>query len=339
MKKLATLSSVPVTLAALEHAFSERGASPLDPRVPVAVWWRALAGPADEFLARPGKELRAALVRAGWMLTGAADPTLPDRLGLIIELIHAGSLVIDDVEDDSTERRGGPALHLVYGAPLAINTGSWMYFWALAEIAHLGLPPSAELAVYQAACATLVRCHQGQALDLSARVTELALAEVPHVVAATTRLKTATLCGFATSLPAQATCAPEAVVAAAADVGVATGTALQMLDDLGSLTANARRAKGREDLRELRPTWPWAWLAETRPFAWSRLVAQMRAARTDDELDAVADELAAEVADEGRARIRTLLDDTVADLGGRAGDGPALAHVGAALSRMEKSYG
>jgi geranylgeranyl pyrophosphate synthase len=339
MKKLAILKSVPVTLAALEHAFGEQGASALDPRVPPAVWWQALAGPADEFLARPGKELRAQLVHAGWLLAGGSDATLPDRLGLIVELLHAGSLVIDDVEDESAERRGGPALHHIYGVPLAINTGSWMYFWALAEIAQLGVATSAELAMYRAACTTLVRCHQGQALDLSVRVTDLALTDVANVVAATTRLKTGTLCGFATSLAAHAVGAPARIVDAACDVGVATGTALQMLDDLGSITAKARRDKGREDLRALRPTWPWAWLAETRPFAWARLVAQARAARTDDEIDAAADALAAEVGDEGRARIRSLLDDTLADLTGRAGNAPALAHIGAALSRMEKSYG
>jgi hypothetical protein len=117
------------------------------------------------------------------------------------------------------------------------------------------------------------------------------------------------------------------------------GTALQMLDDLGSLTSPARRAKGREDLRGERPTWPWAWLAEARPFVWSRLIAQLRGASGDAELDMIADALADEIVDIGRARIRALLDDTLADLVARAGNGPAIAAIGAALSCMEKSYG
>jgi geranylgeranyl pyrophosphate synthase len=338
-KQLAVLPSVPTALAALEHAFSERGASALDPRVPDAVWWRALAGPAEDFLSRSGKELRTALVRAGCMLGGARDGGLPERLALVVELLHAGSLVIDDVEDGSKERRGAPALHHVYGVPLAINTGSWMYFWALAEIENLGLPPACELALHRSACTTLVRCHQGQALDLAVKISDLALTDVPNVVAATTRLKTGTLCGFATSLGAHAVAAPSSIVHATTAFGTAAGTALQMLDDLGSLTSRARRDKGREDLRGERPTWPWAWLAETRPFMWSRLVAQAHAAREDDELDAVADALAAEVGEVGRERIRALLDDTLADLSSHAGSGPALATIGAALSQMEKSYG
>lgn len=332
MKQLALLESVPVSVAALEHAFREDGASALDPTVPPAMWWRALAGPAEEFLSRPGKELRAVLVHSGWRLAGGA--AMPDALALIVELLHAGSLVIDDVEDNSEERRGRPALHHVFGVPLAINTGSWMYFWSLAEIAGLGLPAANELAVYRAACSTLVRCHQGQALDLAVRISDLALGDCANVVAATTRLKTGALCGFATSLGALALGAPCEELRR---FGVNVGTALQMLDDVGSI--RTRRHKAREDLRGERPTWPWAWLAETQPFKWSRLVAQLRAAKTDAELDAISDILVADVGELGRERVRALLDDTLADLVAACGTGPDIAAIGAALTAMEKKYG
>ena len=45
-----------------------------------------------------------------------------------------------------------------------------------------------------------------------------------------------------------------------------------------------------------------------------------------------------EVGEHGRARIRCLIDDTLADLVGRAGNS-AIALIGAALAQMEKSYG
>lgn len=333
-----TVGTVSKTLAALEQALADGGACSLDPRVPDAVWRAALVGPAHEFLSRPGKQLRSAMVRIGWILAGRGDPQVIERLGLVVELLHAGSLVIDDVEDGALERRGAPALHQLVGVPLAINTGSWMYFWALAEIANLGIPPADELAIHRAANAMLVRCHQGQALDLASRVWDLALGDVAAVAEATTRLKTGALCAFATSLAVLAAGVPREVSLATQRLGVAIGTALQMLDDLGSLT-DARREKGREDLRHGRVTWPWAWLVEQQPFAWSRLVAQARSAQTDAELDRVADALAAEVTALGRTRIRSLIDDALADLAGRAGDGPAFATVGALLSRMENSYG
>lgn len=338
MKQVALLDALPDALAALAHAVGEHGASALERRVPHDVWRRALTGPAEEFLSRPGKQLRASLVRIGWLLAGGDPEAMPERLALVVELLHAGSLIIDDVEDGAVARRGAPALHHLVGAPLAINTGSWMYFWALAELAQAGLVPGAELSAYRAACTTLVRCHQGQALDLAVRIPDLALADVPAVVAATTRLKTGTLCAFATSLGAHALAAPPDVIEATAAFGTAAGTALQMLDDLGSLIAPARRDKGREDLRGLRPTWPWAWLAEARPFQWMRLTAQARAAGDDSELDALADTLAAEIADHGRWRIRALVDDALA-LAARAGNPPATALVHAALAQMENSYG
>lgn len=339
MTQLARLSTTPLALAALERALGERGASALDRSVPEEVWRRALIQPAGDFLSRPCKELRTQLVRAGWMLTSNVDETLPDRAALVIEILHAGSLIIDDVEDASSQRRGAPALHERFGVPLAINTGSWMYFWALAELSGLGLSPAAELAIYRKTCATLVRCHQGQALDLASRISDLALVDLPNVVAATTSLKTGALCGLATSLCALACDAPPALVSALERFGAAAGRALQMLDDLGSLTSPVRREKGREDLRNQRPTWPWAWLADAHPFQWARLIEQLRAAREDRELDAVADALAEEVGERGRAKIRAALDDTLADLVRDAGDGPAIAVIRAALSQMEKSYG
>ncbi len=127
--------------AALEEALAGDGACPLDASVPAAVWRRALAGPAAEFLARPGKALRARVVRAGFALAGGARASCPEALPLAVEILHAGSLIIDDIQDQAEHRRGAPALHHLIGAPLAINTGSWMYFWALAELGAAGLPP------------------------------------------------------------------------------------------------------------------------------------------------------------------------------------------------------
>ena len=117
-----------------------------DAAVPAAVWEQALLGPAREFLSRPGKAFRARLVRAGWELAGcqgAPSPLLP----LLVELLHAGSLIVDDIEDGSTQRRGAPSLHQLYGVPVALNTGNWLYFAPMALIPRLELPPACELAV------------------------------------------------------------------------------------------------------------------------------------------------------------------------------------------------
>jgi geranylgeranyl pyrophosphate synthase len=343
VKQLAMPAALPSLVGALDRALSPGGVSSLDAGVPAAVWRRALAGPAAEFLARPGKELRTTIVRAGWILGGGAPNAMPERLPLVIELLHAGSLIVDDVEDDSDERRGAPALHRIVGVPLAINTGSWMYFWALAELAEIA-PAAMPLAAH-----TLVRCHQGQALDLAVRIADLDVADVPAVVAATTRLKTGALCTFAAELGALAAGASEATRAAIGRFALAMGTGLQMLDDLGSLASPARREKGREDLRAGRPTWPWAWLAEQGPFAWSRLASMERAIASEGPaapkdacdrcVDELADALASATSDTGRARVRAVLATALDDLRATVGAGPAIDTIAAELRRMEASYG
>jgi geranylgeranyl pyrophosphate synthase len=319
---------IPPLIAALDQATEAGGVSALDPSVSDRVWQVALVGPAATFLARPGKDLRARLVRTGWLLAGGSfGSPLPDAVARVLEILHAGSLIVDDVEDQSEQRRGQPALHRFVGEPLAINTGSWMYFWALAELARLAIPNALDLAV-----AALVRCHQGQALDLAMNVVELDMREVPAVVAATTRLKTGALCRLAVELGALAAGAP---VAAIGEFGEAAGCALQMLDDLGCLASPERRDKAYEDLRTGRPTWAWAWLAGAGdPFVWARLVAQARTG----ELSSLADSLVAQVEPTGRAAIRAQLDGALGRVRSFA-PGVLVGAIAADLRRMEKLYG
>ncbi len=340
MKPLPIPSQLPRALAALERAARPDGASPFPPEVPSEVWRRALIGPAAEFLARPGKELRTTIVETGWILGGGAPGAMPDRLPLVIELLHAGSLIIDDVEDGSEMRRGAPALHHLVGAPIAINTGSWMYFWALAELEQLELTPTVELAAHRATTRTLVRCHQGQALDLATPVTELQADQVAPVVETTTRLKTGALCALAAQLGAIVAGGTPAITNAVGRFGEHMGIALQMLDDLGSLTSPSRRHKGHEDLRAARPTWPWAWLAQRDAFAWSRCITTARAVVAGSgDVDELADLLASEVADEGRACIRATLDATITELSAIAGENATTQRFAAELRRMETRYG
>ncbi len=50
---------------------------------------------------------------------------------LIPEVIHNGSLIVDDVEDGSETRRGKPCVHKIFGVDVAINVGNWMYFFPI----------------------------------------------------------------------------------------------------------------------------------------------------------------------------------------------------------------
>ena len=189
----------------LERSFRERRITDeVIAATPSALWNHALLDPLRDFLGRPSKGFRARLLEPGFRLGGGGDAAPPRELPLLVEILHAGSLIIDDIEDDSAQRRGAPTLHRRHGVPLALNAGNWLYFWAHGLLSRAALGDVARLAAYERLTECLMRCHQGQALDLTVRVGELPQAEVPVVVQAITRLKTGSLLGLATALGAVA---------------------------------------------------------------------------------------------------------------------------------------
>lgn len=68
---------------------------------------------------RGGKRLRAAMTYATYKMVGGKDESAAYELGVIIELIHAYILVLDDFIDKSSTRRGGPTAHEMIKAQLA----------------------------------------------------------------------------------------------------------------------------------------------------------------------------------------------------------------------------
>jgi len=334
------LRAAPATPRLLDALDRDLDPARLDGAVPAGLWRRALTDPLCELAGRPGKELRARLVEAAWWLAGGTGAA-PPALALVVEGLHTGSLIVDDVQDQAEQRRGGPALHHLCGVPLAINAGNWLYFWALAQLEAVSAAPAVIAAMYRATVSTLVACHQGQALDLSVRAHEVERARVPAVVAAITRGKTAALLGLGPRLAALAAGAPPARVEVLGQLGEQLGTALQMLDDLGGL-GPARRDKGLEDLRAARATWPWAWLAETiDELGFARLQQRTRLAgeRGDDgELVAVADTIRIHVDELGRTRAHRCLDHALARARAELGDSPALDALAAQARRLQESY-
>ncbi len=308
-------------------------------RVPEHLWDAALVGPLSDFLARPGKEFRARLVRLGWQLSGRHSAPAPE-LPLIIEALHSGSLIVDDIEDQSAQRRGGPALHCRYGVPRALNAGNFLYFWALELLSRLGLPPITELALHRAFTRTLLACHQGQALDLSVCVAWLEQSEVRPTVFAVTQLKTGKLCELAANMGALAAGASQTKAQAIAQFGCELGIGLQMLDDLSGIVSEKHCHKGHEDLRHSRPTWAWAWAADildSRNFAQIQKLG--RAVVTSGEHpEHLATQLRAVVGKYGRAQAHARLSRALSRLAEVVHEPRALQELEHELARLEKSY-
>lgn len=334
----------PCTLVSLLHEeFSEPRLAKVLGRehgVPTELWDAALLGPLSDFLSRPGKEFRSHLVLLGWQLTGRSTPP-PSELPLIVEALHSGSLIVDDIEDESTQRRGAPALHCRYGVPRALNGGNFLYFWALELLSRLALPPITELAMHRAFTRTLLACHQGQALDLSANVVKLEQSQVLPTVSAVTRLKTGKLCELAALMGALGAGAPQAKVQAISEFGCELGIGLQMLDDLGGIVSERLAHKGHEDLRHARPTWPWAWAASIsapREYAKIRKLGHL-VSSVGDHPEPLAEALRDLVAVSGKGEAHALLQRALGRLGEAIPDQHRLLlELEHEVARLEKSY-
>lgn len=329
-------------LAALvdaDEAAVARASSAAPPR---AMWESALLGPARDMLTRPGKRFRSELVALAGRLAGGRD--VPAALPLLLEIIHAGSLIVDDIEDDSSARRGAACLHRLHGMPVALNAGNWMYFWPFQLVGELGLADSVVAELRNVMSRAMFHCHFGQALDVSSHVGSLPQRWVPSVVASATSLKTGRLTELAATMGAVAVGAPADRVATLGRFGRRLGIGLQMLDDLHNLTV-ADDAKRHEDLRLGRPTWPWAWAAqdldEVRFAALQAdarvLTAHVRAGVPTDART-LAEQLAAATALRGRRSARVLLDRALADLRAAFPGAPELDVVAEELRRLEAAY-
>jgi len=310
----------------------------LDPGVAPEIWERSLVGPARDFLSRPGKNFRGRLVESSWRLAGGQGE-MPIELAEIVEVLHAGSLIIDDIQDDSDERRGQPTLHRVYGTAVAINTGNWLYFWPFVLLGRLHLPSKVRLDLYQRTSMTMMHCHQGQALDLSSRVFELDPSGLPSIVETATRLKTGSLMELAASLGAIVAGASHELVETLSSFGRELGIGLQMLDDLGSITSPARARKGREDLKLARPTWPWSWAAtDLSATAMAELAGQLRAVCDGEDPDRLRTALGTSVGPAGRQRIAAHLDAALAGLRDKLPEATALDELAEEIARLRRSY-
>ena len=146
-----------------------------------------------------GKRVRALLAYAGGELA-AADPDVVDGAAAAVELIHAYSLVHDDLPcmDDDVLRRGKPTCHVAFGVPIALLAGDALQSLAFETLAARPMrDPSAQVA--QLARAAGARgMAGGQAIDLAASGAQLERPELERMH----RLKTGALIRAAVRLGA-----------------------------------------------------------------------------------------------------------------------------------------
>lgn len=204
-----------------------------------------------------GKRLRPVLVYAAGRALGADDAAL-DAPAMALELIHAYSLVHDDLPamDDDDLRRGQPTVHRAFDEATAILAGDALQALAFEVLAREpGLPRLAPMVATLADAAGRGGMVAGQVLDLAAVGQDTDLAGL----AAIHDHKTGALIRAAVRLGGLVVAEEnDARLAALERYAGAVGLAFQVHDDILDVTgdtATLGKASGADAARH-KPTYP-----------------------------------------------------------------------------------
>jgi geranylgeranyl pyrophosphate synthase len=202
-----------------------------------------LADAVAHSVAGGGKRLRSVLCVTAYHACGGAPGEAVYDLSVSLELIHAYSLMHDDLPcmDDAELRRGVPATHRLFGEDATILAGAAMIplaaLQALEAARALGLGQGAAGAVVLELCraAGAGGMVGGQALDLLAESNTLEAGALDELHG----LKTGALLTAALRMGGRAAAAAPPVLDALDAYGRAVGLAFQIADDLLDATATA----------------------------------------------------------------------------------------------------
>ena len=205
----------------------------LEPGVSEAVRYAVLS---------PGKRIRPLLLVASYRALGGESPAIAD-LALAVELVHAYSLVHDDLPcmDDDVLRRGRPTVHVKFGVPGAVLTGAALMPLAVRAIVRsgprLGLQPTVvdRLVETLTAASGASGMVGGQLLDLRAEGQRVTGEELEEIHSG----KTGRLMAACAVMGGLAAGASGARLDALHRFGLGLGLAFQAVDDILDLRGTA----------------------------------------------------------------------------------------------------
>ncbi len=219
--------------------------------------------PIREITDRGGKSWRSYAALACCDVVGGDSREFSQWLAMP-ELMHTGSLIVDDVQDRSEVRRGGPTCHAVFGDAIAINAGTSCYFLGQKLLFSEKVSAHGRLRLYDLYFAALRAGHSGQALDIGG-LDELMPAAVETGDATAVEERILAIHRLKTAIPAASLARMGAVVGEGTEAQIegigrffeAVGLAFQIIDDVLNLRGFKGDLKSRgEDLAMGKVTLP-----------------------------------------------------------------------------------
>jgi octaprenyl-diphosphate synthase len=201
-------------------------------------------------LASGGKRIRPALVLLAARAGGAAESPRAVMLAVVAEMMHAATLIHDDIVDRAATRRGRPSTVATWGADVSVLVGDFLYSRAVQM-----LVADEDLRIMRAFADATVAMAEAEVLQLQ-HLWNLAT-PVPDYLAIVEG-KTAALMAAACRGGALAAQASEGEVEALAAYGRSLGIGFQLVDDALDYVAREERL-GKpvaSDFREGKITYP-----------------------------------------------------------------------------------
>ncbi len=224
-----------------------------------------------------GKRLRPALALLAGGATGEIGPS-HFELAVVVELIHAATLVHDDILDGADKRRGQPTANAKWGNAISVLLGDCLFAHALKISTGF---PNGEVSRRIAHAAAEV-CS-GEIIQTQRRFDlKLSVPDYYKII----EMKTAALFGVATELGALLNEAPPEVITALRHFGHKLGSAYQIYDDCLDLAGDEARA-GKSlgsDLRKGKLTLPILYLLQQSDPADRQRLSQMILEGDDDDV-------------------------------------------------------
>ncbi|MCK4997701.1 polyprenyl synthetase family protein [Candidatus Pacearchaeota archaeon] len=200
----------------------------------------SITNPIWNLLDRGGKRWRPFLMKFSYFATGGKE-NINEFLS-IPEIIHNGTLMIDDIEDSSDIRRGKECIHKIYGNDIAINAGNMMYYLpTLVLTKNNSLDLETKVKIYELINEEMVKLHFGQGMDIFWHKGNKIPNEKQYLQMCA--FKTGTLSRMSAKLGAILAGATDSQIDALGNFAESIGIAFQIQDDILNITPSKNWGK------------------------------------------------------------------------------------------------
>jgi len=224
-----------------EENLVELGGRPKYEYEPVSVD-KSVSKPFWDLMSRGGKRWRPALALLTYESLGG-NPRDILHYAAIPEIIHNGTLIVDDVEDDSLMRRNRPCIHRTYGVDVAINAGNTLYYLPVVAILGRG-DKEKNQRILETYIRQMFHLSLGQAMDIAWHRGLVENVTEEHYLQMCA-FKTGSISRLAVEIACILAETSQEMVQVLGDFGESIGVAFQIQDDLLNLLGD-EAAYGKE---------------------------------------------------------------------------------------------